>query len=277
VPGCGHQDARADTPESILLADVRPGSSCWLMLMPMSHPAGSLPAMDIILVPGFWLDASSWGEVTPPLVAAGHRVHPLTLPGLESVDASRTGIGLTTHIDAVVAKIDELGGPVVLVGHSGGGAIIHGAIDARPDAVLRGVYVDSFPTGEGMVVNDELPTDGDDIPLPPWDVFEAPDLVDLTDDLRAQFIARAIPEPKGVAFDPMHLTDERRYDVPITVIACESAGEQAQKWIAGGEAFLAELGLVRAVEYVDLPTGHWPQFTKPTELGVTILAAVDRG
>ena len=45
--------------------------------------------MDIILVPGFWLDASSWEEVTPPLVAAGHAVHLLTLPGLESVNAPR--------------------------------------------------------------------------------------------------------------------------------------------------------------------------------------------
>ncbi|MFB9820956.1 alpha/beta fold hydrolase, partial [Arthrobacter ramosus] len=93
--------------------------------------------MDIIMVPGFWLDASSWSEVTPPLVAAGHTVHPLTLPGLEAVDAPRSGIGLRDHIDAVVAAVDAVGNPVVLVGHSGGGAIIHGAVDARPDRVVR--------------------------------------------------------------------------------------------------------------------------------------------
>jgi pimeloyl-ACP methyl ester carboxylesterase len=39
---------------------------------------------------------------------------------------------------------------------------------------------------------------------------------------------------------------------------------------------VAELGRIRNVEYVDLPTGHWPQFTKPGELGAAILAAVDR-
>ena len=65
--------------------------------------------MDIILVPGFWLDASSWAEVTPPLVTAGHRVHPLTLPGLESVDTPRADIGLRDHVDAVVAaRVDRL-------------------------------------------------------------------------------------------------------------------------------------------------------------------------
>ena len=67
--------------------------------------------MEIVLVPGFWLDASSWSAVTPALVEAGHRVHPLTLPGLESVDAPRAGIGLRDHIEAVAHAVRE-GAPV---------------------------------------------------------------------------------------------------------------------------------------------------------------------
>src|SRR6476620_90233 len=232
--------------------------------------------MDIILVPGFWLDASSWSEVTPPLVAAGHRVHPLTLPGLESADAPRAGIGLRSHIDAVVAKIDAIDGPVVLVGHSGGGAIIHGAVDARPDRVARAVYVDSGPLGEGGVINDELPAEGDDVPLPPWDGFEDADLVDLDDGLRAAFRARAIPQPRGVAQDQQRLHDVRRYDVPATVIACEFPSSLLTEWIDAGHPYVAELARINDVEFVDLPTGHWPQFTKPAELGAAILAAVDR-
>ena len=46
--------------------------------------------------------------------------------------------------------------------------------------------------------------------------------------------------------------------------------------IAGGHPYVAELGRIRDVEYADLPTVHWPQFTKPAELGAAILAAVDR-
>src|SRR6476469_8815871 len=163
--------------------------------------------MDIILVPGFWLDASSWSEVTPPLEAAGHRVHPLTVPGLEAAVAPRGGIGLQTHIDAVVTAADSIAGPVVLVGHSGGGAIIHGAVDARPDRVVRAMYVDSGPLGEGGVINDELPADGDEIPLPSWDVFDDADLTDLDDGLREAFRARSIPQPKAVACDKQHLRD----------------------------------------------------------------------
>lgn len=232
--------------------------------------------MDIILVPGFWLDASSWSEVTPPLVAAGHRVHPLTLPGLESVDAPRAGIGLRAHIDAVVAAVDAIDGQVVLVGHSGGGAIIHGVVDSRPDRVARAVYVDSGPLGEGGVINDELPAEGDDVPLPPWDGFEEADLVDLDDERRAAFRARAIPQPRGVAQDQQRLHDTRRYDVPATVIACEFPSSLLTEWIDAGHPYVAELARINDVEFVDLPTGHWPQFTKPVELGAAILAAVDR-
>jgi pimeloyl-ACP methyl ester carboxylesterase len=232
--------------------------------------------MDIILVPGFWLDASSWEEVTPPLVAAGHQVHPLTLPGLESADAPRAGIGLRTHIDAVVAKIDAIDAPVVLVGHSGGGAIIHGAVDVRPEKVVRAIYVDSGPLGDGGVINDELPDDGDEVPLPPWELFEDEDLTDLDEELRAMFRTRAIPQPKGVAQDRQQLHDERRYGVPATVIACEFPSSMLTEMIAGGHPYVAELGRVRDVDYVDLPTGHWPQFTRPAELGAAILAAVDQ-
>ena len=237
---------------------------------------GTLWRMDIILVPGFWLDASSWAEVTPPLVAAGHRMHPLTLPGLESRQAQRAGIGLRDHIDAVVKEVDRIGEPVVLVGHSGGGAIIYGAADARPGSVVRCIYVDAGPLAEGGVINDELPAEGDDVPLPPWEGFEDGDLVDLDDELRAQFSARAIPQPKGVAYDKMRLSDERRFDVPATVIACEFPSSMLREWIDAGHPFVSELARIRDVEYVDLPTGHWPQFTKPAELGRAILAAVDR-
>jgi pimeloyl-ACP methyl ester carboxylesterase len=232
--------------------------------------------MDIILVPGFWLDASSWSEVTPPLLAAGHRVHPLTLPGLESADALRAGIGLRNHIDAVVAALDSIDGPVVLVGHSGGGAIIHGAVDARPDRVVRAIYVDSGPLADGGVINDELPADGDDVPLPAWEVFEPEDLVDLDDGLRAAFRARAVPEPRGVACEQQRLHDERRYDVPATVITCEFPAASLTQWIEAGHPQVSELARIHDVEYVELPTGHWPQFTKPTELGAALLAAVDR-
>jgi pimeloyl-ACP methyl ester carboxylesterase len=233
--------------------------------------------MDIILIPGFWLDASSWDEIVPVLEQAGHRTHPLTLPGMESKDADRSAITLRDHVDAVVAAIDsrdQAAGKVILVGHSGGGAVAHAAVDARPGRVARVVYVDSGPLGQGGVINDELPAENGEIPLPDWVLFEDEDLVDLDDELRAAFRERAIPTPEHVASDPQQLSDERRYDVPVTVIACELPSAKLREWIQQGHPYVRELAKVRDVEYVDLPTGHWPQFTRPKDLGQVILASV---
>lgn len=233
--------------------------------------------MDIILIPGFWLDGSSWDEVAPTLERAGNQVRALTLPGLESPDADRSGIRLRDHVDAVVAATDETDGPVVLVGHSGGGAIAHAAADARPDRVARVVYVDAVPLGHGRPLNDELPVIDGEIPLPDWSAFDEEDLRDLDDELREAFRSRAVPQPAAVAYDRQVLTDERRYDVPTTIVACEFPSEQIREWIARGHPYVAELAAMRDVEYIDVPTGHWPQLTKPVELAQAILAAVDRG
>ena len=233
--------------------------------------------MDIILIPGFWLDGSSWDEVVPALEQAGHRTHALTLPGKESRDADRSLITLRDHVDAVVRVIDSVGlagGQVVLVGHSGGGAIAHAAADARPERVARVVYVDSGPLGDGGVINDELPAENGEVPLPDWSVFDDEDLVDLDDELRSAFRERAIPEPVHVTSDPQRLADERRYDVPVTVIACEFPSAKLREWMEQGHPYVRELARIRHVDYVDLPTGHWPQFTRPEELGRAILASV---
>jgi pimeloyl-ACP methyl ester carboxylesterase len=230
--------------------------------------------MTLLLIPGFWLDASSWDEVVPALDAAGLPYRALTLPGRESRQADRSGIGLADHVAAVVAAVDAEPEPVVLVGHSGGGAVAHAVVDARPDRVARVVYVDSGPLGDGGVINDELPVVGDEIPLPDWSVFEDADLTDLDDELRARFRAMAGPEPARVASDQQVLRDPRRYDVPVTVIACEFPSTQLRAMVEQGHPYVAELGRIHDVTYIDLPTGHWPQLTRPADLGAAIVEAV---
>lgn len=231
--------------------------------------------MDIILIPGAWLDASSWDQVAPVLRAAGHRVHALTLPGLESIGADRSAIGLADHVDAVVALVDAIeADEVVLVGHSAGGAIAHAATDRRPDRVARVIYVDSVPLGDGGVVNDRLPVVDGEVPLPAWDVFDDEDLVDLDDTLRSAFRDRAVPQPLRVLTDPQRLSDARRFHVPATVIACEVPASTYQELMAQDSDYTRELERLDDHEIVELPTGHWPQLTKPSELAAVILAAI---
>ena len=234
--------------------------------------------MHIILIPGLWLDGSSWDEVLPHLEAAGHTPHPLTLPGMESRDADRSGVTLQDHVDAVVAAIDvadPADGPVLVVGHSAASALAFAAGDARPDRVARGVYVGGFPGADGeALVGWATPVDGE-IPFPGWSEFDDADVQDLDEQTRKRFVERAIPSPGRLATDELHLTDERRYEVPATAICPEYTPEQLRAWIADGEPPVQEFAKIREVDYVDLPTGHWPQLTNPRALAEAIAAAAE--
>jgi pimeloyl-ACP methyl ester carboxylesterase len=139
--------------------------------------------------------------------------------------------------------------------------------------------VDSVPLGDGGVINDAFPADNGDVPLPDWSLFDEEDLIDLDEEQRARFRERAIPAPVHVASDPQQLTDERRYEVPITVISCEFPSAMLRELLEQGHSYVQELAKIRDVDYIDLPTGHWPQFTRPKELGqaiITSLAPPDR-
>jgi pimeloyl-ACP methyl ester carboxylesterase len=234
--------------------------------------------MDIILIPGFWLDDSAWDGVVPALEGAGHTVHPLTLPGLEAVTADRSGIRLRDHVDAVVAAIDAVRepAPVVLVGHSAGGGLAYAASGLRPERVARVVYVDSGPMGEGQAVDADLPVEVVDHMLPTWDTFEDADLVDLTDGLRARFRSRAVPQPGGTVRERHHHPGKAQREIPSTVIACEFPGEMMRQLMEQDHPYVAELKTLSDYEIVDLPTGHWPMFTRPADLAAAIVAAIDR-
>jgi len=232
--------------------------------------------MNIVLIPGFWLGGSSWSGVAPALTRAGHTVLTPTMPGKRAGDRALSGIGLHDHIDAVLEIVDAVAPPVVLVGHSGGGSIAWAVADARPDAIARVVFVDALPFPDGSCINDELPVVGDRIPLPDWSFFEAGDLTDLDDSLRERIRSVAVPEPASVATDPQVLGDEARFAVPVTIIACGFPEAMLSQAISSDEPWASELARLEHLQVIELPTGHWPQFTKPAELGQSILAAVDQ-
>ncbi len=225
--------------------------------------------MDIILIPGLWLDASSWDEVVPHLERAGHRTHPLTMPGMEAKNTDRSGVTRSDCVDSIVTAIDAVDGPVVLVGHSMGAGLAYAALDARPDRVDRAIYIGGFPTPAGRASN--FPSVDGEIPLFAWSDFDEADLRDVDEEAKTRFAERAIPSPARMVSDPQQLSDERRYDVPVTAICTEFSADTLQEWIEEGMEPVLEFAKSNYVTYVDLPTGHWPQFTKPAELAQVIL------
>jgi pimeloyl-ACP methyl ester carboxylesterase len=65
--------------------------------------------------------------------------------------------------------------------------------------------------------------------------------------------------------------------VPATMVCPEFRAADLQQWVADGEEPVAEVARIADVDYVDLPTGHWPQFTRPEELARLLLEAAARG
>jgi pimeloyl-ACP methyl ester carboxylesterase len=63
----------------------------------------------------------------------------------------------------------------------------------------------------------------------------------------------------------VHFRDQRRFEVPVTVVCPEFSAAQARSWVDEGE--VPELARGRSVDYVDINSGHWPMFSRPADLG----------
>jgi pimeloyl-ACP methyl ester carboxylesterase len=118
---------------------------------------------NVVLVHGGFVDGSGWQGVYDALTADGYRVAVVQNPTLSLED------------DAAVTRrvIDDLDGPVVLVGHSYGGAVITEA--GLHEKVAALVYITAFAPDKGESVNTLIadPPPGAPVPpiLPPKDGF----------------------------------------------------------------------------------------------------------
>ena len=225
-----------------------------------------------VLVPGHWLGAWAWDDVAARLTELGHPVEAVTLPGASSPD--ELPVSLTDQADDLEKVVARRGAPPVLVAHSGAGRVATAVLDRRPDAVRRVVHVDSGPAADGSVFDESVPDDAESIPLPSWDELMAGGAsLDGIDAQRlATFRSRAVPVPGDVARERLHLHDERRLDVPATIIACSLPSAQLLELARGGHPMFAEVTRLRDLELVDLPTGHWPMWSRPADLANAIAA-----
>jgi pimeloyl-ACP methyl ester carboxylesterase len=113
------------------------------------------PARDVVLVHGGFVDGSGWQGVYNILTSDGYNVSIVQNPTL-SLDGD---VAATRQI------IDEQPGPVVLVGHSYGGAVITEA--GKHDKVAALGYISAFAPDAGESVNSLIAGFPQDLPQPP--------------------------------------------------------------------------------------------------------------
>jgi pimeloyl-ACP methyl ester carboxylesterase len=231
-----------------------------------------------LLVPGMWIGAWAWHDVTGALRDAGHDVYPLTLTGV--ADRSHLlgpDVDLDTHIEDVVrlAEIEDLH-DLVLVGHSYGGMPVSAAALRLRERIKAVVYVDSGPLPEGTTqasVSGDGDVTGDEVPPPAWDPRADPVLLaGLTEAALERLRSRATPHPAASVTQPLGARATSA-DLPTALISCTFAMDQVRQMVAAGHPFFAGLAEARIVA---LPTGHWPMFSEPKALA-SLLDELGRG
>lgn len=221
-------------------------------------------AAPIILVPGLWLGAWAWDEVVAILRADGHDVTALTLPGFEAPETDRSSITLSDHVETICDAVRAADAPVVLAVHSAAGFSGYAASDRVPERIAAMVYVDTAP-GKGALEPD---FDGAERPMN-WDEVSAEENLDgLSEEQLATFRERALPVPGGVLSEQIELTNDERRDIPSTFICTGFTAEQYQQTAREHPEwpFLAGLPEIRNATWIDLPTSHWPMWSRPREL-----------
>jgi pimeloyl-ACP methyl ester carboxylesterase len=139
--------------------------------------------------------------------------------------------------------------------------------DRIPDLIAHMVYVDTGAAPRALDPDFE----GVEQPLPSQkDLEDQENLDGLSEEQLETFRQRAVPEPGAALREGPELTNDARLDVPSTVIATAFDSDAYRDAVKEGYAFLAGLADLRNLTYVDLPTSHWPMWSRPKDLAEII-------
>ncbi|MEU1090781.1 alpha/beta fold hydrolase [Streptomyces sp. NPDC005576] len=165
----------------------------------------SAPRPTVVLVHGAFADSSSWDGVTSRLERQGY-------PVLGVANPLR---GLSSDSAYVSSVLDSIPGPVILVGHSYGGAVITDAAVGHSN-VKALVYVAAFAPGEGetgLSILDTYPGSG----------------------LPAALTVRAFPGGQDAYVDPADFRHIFAADVPAGKARLMAAGQRPASLAAFAE------------------------------------------
>jgi pimeloyl-ACP methyl ester carboxylesterase len=240
-----------------------------------------------VLVGGAWLGGWCWQKVARRLRDEGHDAYPATLTGLgERAHLASPEVDLETHITDVVNLIEfEDLRDVVLLGHSYGGLVVTGAADRIPERISELTYLDTAPLPSGGALIEKFPSEarqrterqveelgeGWKFPIPPpEELANMASLEGVDEDRLGLLYSRATPQPFGTYTQPLRLENPAREGLPKLGILCSFSVDQVQEMIASGNPLFRGLD---GPEWrlVELPTGHWPMFSRPEDLAELLL------
>jgi pimeloyl-ACP methyl ester carboxylesterase len=121
---------------------LNPSSVSSMTSVPDQKPGSAVAIKNIVLVHGAFADGTSWYKVIPLLQQMGYNV----------VAAQNPMLSLAQEVTATKRAIAMMDGPVILVGHSWGGAVV---TEAGDDPRVAGiVYISAYAPEIGQSAND---------------------------------------------------------------------------------------------------------------------------
>jgi pimeloyl-ACP methyl ester carboxylesterase len=230
-----------------------------------------------LLVHGSWHDGDGWSQVRAHLGAAGCPSRAPTLPGHAPGD-DRARVTHDDYVAAVVAALDAVDGPVVLVGHSFGGSVISRVAELRPQRCAGLVYCSAFVPHDGERVADSLPAamiefldtaaaaSGDRSVALPYGLFRDAFANTVDEETARALHARLVPEPYRPIFEPLSLPTAARHAIPTTYVACRDDRALAPASFHPGQS-----GRLRAATLIEIDGDHEALLTAPERLASALL------
>lgn len=237
---------------------------------------------NLVLVHGAWHGGWVWDDVAQRLRANGFTAIAPTLTGLGERSAELTPqIDLHTHARDIIDAARALQGPVTLIGHSYGGAVISQAATELGEQLAGLVYLDAVVPLDGETVTGPLGATayngfqawanalGDGWRLPPQDfLFDQWGITEQSH--RDAISSRWCDQPLSTFITPLRLPSTVPTGIPLTYI--RATGREHSPVAVYIERVRA-LGMTM----IDIPTGHEPMITHPTlvadVLGETLMAS----
>jgi pimeloyl-ACP methyl ester carboxylesterase len=232
-----------------------------------------------VLVHGAFHGAWCWYKITAALEASGHRATAIDLPSAGIDPTPAAVIDLQAQAEAVIAVLDALAEPAIVVGHSAGGPVISMVAEARPAKIAKLVYLSAYLLQNGASIVSMLPNDPDslvlsNIVLTPDGVFVRLDQVreifyGTSDDADVE-LARFLLKPIGVltSGDPVTVgaafASVRRFYVSCSRDRAITPGFQRALYSA-----------LPCEEVFTIRSDHSPFFSRPAAL-VRILERIAR-
>jgi pimeloyl-ACP methyl ester carboxylesterase len=204
----------------------------------------------------------------------------------ERVHLASPQVNLDTHITDVVNFIEfEDLRDVVLLGHSYAALVVTGVADGIPERISQVVYLDAGPFPGGLAFIETYPPearthverqveelgDGWRLPMPSWDELAQQASLEVLDDDQLRVMrSRAVAQPFGTYSQPLRLENTAREELPKVGILCSFSLAQVQEMIASDNP-LSQAFTGPNWQFVELPTGHWPMFSRPDDLAAALL------